>query len=478
MRALSMSSSDRSRRWAVAAVAALCGCGRVAFDDVAPGAGCPTSSPLVTEPASKYVAPVGGSNANPGTLDSPWATIAYALANAPAGEHIVLLDGQYAERLIVAVSNRTIRAKNDGMAIFDGGGTAIPCDIGGSGLTIEGVHCRNGSGVVVNVASQNTVLRRVTADTSPSAMVFRVQNSLDVTLEDVAAWGPATNSFIVVNSTRTTIRRCYARWDGSPDMYSSALVLADGTSDSRIENCVIRATVPYDAVRSVVGINLFSPGARVDRNTIAGTVVSDIPNWAAVVSTGSSRIEGNRFIDTVLMTSGGGLYQRSDADFGVDRLTSVELVGAGAFVLQAHSYEPKDTDFAIGGYVRNSVLALAPEGFYVFDNYVTGFEHAANTLFGLAMPYRGTVAADPSEELFDPAYDKERYGFGAYLIRNDHGTGAEVLYRTENGVLTETPLWPWPLEERILRDAGSSVTYESGGGLWRTLPDELTPDCP
>ena len=47
--------------------------------------------------------------------------------------------------------------------------------------------------------------------------------------------------------------------------------------------------------------------------------------------------------------------------------------------------------------------------------------------------------------------------------------GAEVLYRYENGVLTNKPLWPWPMEDRIYKELGTSVTYASKGGLWKTL---------
>jgi len=35
--------------------------------------------------------------------------------------------------------------------------------------------------------------------------------------------------------------------------------------------------------------------------------------------------------------------------------------------------------------------------------------------------------------------------------------------------LTNKLLWPWPMEERIKNETGYSVTYESGGGLWKTL---------
>jgi len=53
--------------------------------------------------------------------------------------------------------------------------------------------------------------------------------------------------------------------------------------------------------------------------------------------------------------------------------------------------------------------------------------------------------------------------------------GAEVLYCYVDGVLTDEPLWPWPMEDRIFKETqelfgqGISVTWEANGGLWKTL---------
>jgi hypothetical protein len=61
---------------------------------------------------------------------------------------------------------------------------------------------------------------------------------------------------------------------------------------------------------------------------------------------------------------------------------------------------------------------------------------------------------------------------------NGENMGAEVIYQTVNGVLTDEPLWPWPMEDRIIAESGYSVTYseQPGGssasefiGLWKTL---------
>ncbi|MEZ4272840.1 MAG: hypothetical protein R3C68_15815 [Myxococcota bacterium] len=52
---------------------------------------------------------------------------------------------------------------------------------------------------------------------------------------------------------------------------------------------------------------------------------------------------------------------------------------------------------------------------------------------------------------------------------NSTQIGADVRYRYHNGVMTNCPLWPWPMEDRIYAETGLSVTHEQDGGLWRTL---------
>ena len=40
------------------------------------------------------------------------------------------------------------------------------------------------------------------------------------------------------------------------------------------------------------------------------------------------------------------------------------------------------------------------------------------------------------------------------------GPGARLTHRYTDGVLTDVPLWPWPMEERIQREMGISVTKQ------------------
>jgi len=83
----------------------------------------------------------------------------------------------------------------------------------------------------------------------------------------------------------------------------------------------------------------------------------------------------------------------------------------------------------------------------------------------------------------NPNYNTSTYGLGAYLMvptalkgqgQGGADIGASVIYEYANGVLTNTPLWPWPMENRIVAEFGISPTYANDGkghtgGFWNTL---------
>jgi len=48
---------------------------------------------------------------------------------------------------------------------------------------------------------------------------------------------------------------------------------------------------------------------------------------------------------------------------------------------------------------------------------------------------------------------------------NGKDIGANIVYRYENGVLTDVPLWPWPMNDRILQEMNFDVTETFYPGL-------------
>jgi hypothetical protein len=106
--------------------------------------------------------------------------------------------------------------------------------------------------------------------------------------------------------------------------------------------------------------------------------------------------------------------------------------------------------------------------------------HTYNKFYNVGTTYSGLSAGTGESVLGTNPYatNYAAYGNGAYLMvptalqgQGESGAdvGAEVLYEYVDGTLTSTPLWPWPMEDRIYKETGISVTWESKGGLWKTL---------
>jgi hypothetical protein len=50
------------------------------------------------------------------------------------------------------------------------------------------------------------------------------------------------------------------------------------------------------------------------------------------------------------------------------------------------------------------------------------------------------------------------YPYGSRNMTSMEGEGARLTHRYVNGVLTDEPLWPWPMEDRVQAELGISVT--------------------
>ena len=58
----------------------------------------------------------------------------------------------------------------------------------------------------------------------------------------------------------------------------------------------------------------------------------------------------------------------------------------------------------------------------------------------------------------------EQETIGSYNLYTNTGPGATIRYRYQNGVLTSTPLWPWPMKDRIKAALNASSYASSPGG--------------
>ncbi|MGE0869497.1 MAG: hypothetical protein AB7P03_13100 [Kofleriaceae bacterium] len=436
--------------------------------------------------ATYYVAPppTGSDAASGQSPETPWATFAHALPRLTPGDALALLDGTYLEGLDIRISGEpgqpiAIRALNDGGALIDGEVLRVPCKVTGADgalvhdVVVEGLRCANGIQEVVWVnRAERVQLRRITAhDAGPSGnqTVFYFARSANLLLEDLAAWGASIKVYELYEVDTSVLRRCWGRWETSGTYYNTIVSLS-GSSDNIVENCVVTSNPGNVYVTGFI-IGGSTPG---ERNQLLGNVALAGVAQGYGVSSDQANPTSNRLIDSVSIENDVGLFQRSDSDLEVDRATFVKT--GDTMVQLAPNGTPDDIE--MNAVVRNSVLFSAPNGFNVSTSpVIKSFIHHHNNVFGVATPYTNTMA-DATELAIDPGFDEATYGAGTYLLGSpvlaqagELGSrmGAQVIYGYAHGQPTEEPLWPWPMEDRIQREAGTSVTWEAQGGLWRTL---------
>lgn len=405
-----------------------------------------------------------------------------AIRTLGPGDTLVLRDGLYDGCLPLegihgsAEAPITIKAEHDGKAIIDGGGTTIPLQmIHSSFLIIEGLSARNSSQEVVCVYnSHHITVRRVTGAHAGSGNqhIFDIKfGSHHVLIEDCAGWGRGRYIFLAYHARHVTFRRTWARWTDqthfSPAPRSAYGVY--GSSQVTLEN--------------VIGYNTLPPRAETDYFT-AVWQTSDGPatnqihyygcmffnNWEGVWVNDLSQSKETVFTNCYFGNTRRQGSQTTNREHG----DGVRWQVATAGLIQNSTFVQNETGLrTIAGSptVHSSV-------FYQNDQAIAG--DPTHSHIDVWQNGRNGIKEDTTDQHVDPGYDLAKYGQGAYLFipptsplkRTGLGgtdIGANILYCYQDGVLTDRALWPWPMEERIKTETGYSVTWESGGGLWKTL---------
>lgn len=438
-----------------------------------------------SEAAEYYVSPMGSANCGSGCLTGAPCSLATVLTcSVVGGDSVILKDGTYTTSLTVPWSGTsghyiTIKAENDGQAIVSGGSNALRTT-GKNYITIEGIIFQSSTSDVVSIhSSGNIILRRLTArntsDTNGSLFAIW-QNSSNILLEDCIATGTARKAYMALTSSYVTFRRCYARL--TPIGTSPTLMSIYGSPNVIVENCILTKVNS-----STKGIAISSQYAATHNAKILGTVVYGLSSDFPLLITGdiSTNATGISIQDYISIDNqqGGVLHQfGEDVQMLNSTFVNSSMNSSYGYYLTENS-ATAGFDITISSTLKNSH----------FSNYTTGlektnphghvgtFSHTYNNLYGITTDYSGTTA-ETGEIDVNPVYNTATYGKGAYLMvpsvlkgKGEDGAdiGAEILYKYVNGVETSEPLWPWPMEDRIKNETGYSVTYESGGGLWKTL---------
>lgn len=404
-----------------------------------------------------YVCVERGSDGNSGTSSEPWLTFEHAFSQISGGDTIVVKKGIYQEGIgnFVWENNQqlpinnppsgsqgnptTVRSEIDGHAIIDMKGTGNPLWIGNNYINIEGFKFLNGQNSVGAVSGSFVNVRRCAfgnAGTGDVSIISAEGNN--ILFEDCWVWGRG-RAGLTTSGNSIIIRRFVARMDYFDHNHEHTGVLLYGAKDVIVENAIsldfnpspiapaaatmrtgFRSRYGYDAVDhrflGCISLNLPSNDATSYYGFSLGAAEGPlnggkVENCIAynVSRSGFQQANWNSVFETNKLTVGNP-YNGVGFDFDTFTLKNSLSINSNT----------------------NNIPGSGSHNF--FDNSEEGGSNAVSGNSGL---------------LYLPRIDSnELIGSG----ENGENRGAEIIYKYENGVLTNKALWPWPFESRIKED--------------------------
>lgn len=424
--------------------------------------GCASAVELTSFRCSYYAAPTqdhGGEIAEAGAWGSPSSktnsfekpgTVSGFLENASPGETLCLRSGTYRGLLSMLAAPRgkggapgkpiTVRALEDGEAHFDGEHLYRTVAITGSHWLLQGFNAYDSKGGIIGIEGRKTgahdiTVRRVVAWRNPvhtpwqNVMNVDVSFASDVLLEDVGCFGSARKCVQVHRSLRVTARRVWARWDGrSPHTGHNEFAFAPmyRSFDSLAENVLATS-----GGRDESG---YTPPEYAPSLWLIGTDRGPEPDDVARFAPGRDRHDLRlRTLGSIAYSgpnqrfpSSGVLMTRSSMKGSVIRDVAVSVPAHSGRVMMLHDCIAKNGCEWLPGDTRNTATHL--------------------TLIG------------------GPPGDDKKWKIGKWVtddvqkfdtqqpvdIFTPNQGGATICHRTVDGQLTSEPLWPWPMNARIL----------------------------
>ena len=395
-------------------------------------------------PCDAYASPSGSgdgrSEAKPYRVEKFWRS-------AVPGSTLCLLDGTYADAGSMidpptGLSGSpgrpiTIRALHDGKVLIDGKGQWYPIRLlHKDWMIVEGVNaCCSRASVVGLDHSNHNVIRRVAAWDAHDGndTIFGIHYGEHNLLEDVAGWGIARKIYESSQAgDYTTVRRAWGRWEGSH---------------------VIGPKVVYSLAY----------------NNYYMLVENSIGTWS-----------GERMKDSyVLMdyygqpwSRGKSAFENHDVDqpygiFGIDALKNdknahARLLGSIAYVSASDTYRPPRLVFVTNldsVEIADTLAYIEPGSHVTVDTFgLYGLTAATNLRARNITGIGGAGAVIKREWETRNVLEGSSPGvYGANENPFNATRGANLCRRYVDGVLTSDPLWPWPMNQRILE-----ATVQSG----------------
>jgi hypothetical protein len=447
-----------------------------------------------------YAAPGGtGNGASPST---PFRVVDFWAVARP-GVTLCLLDGVYTGRQSMIIpsagmsgtSNQpiTIRALNDGAVTIDGQFAHYPLHLSGNNWWVfEGFNAHSSVEEVVRIrSSSNNIFRRMVAwdahiDANAGVWSLAVNSSNNL-FEDIAGFGTARKVVTFHSgSNDNTMRRGWFRWEGATQGGNYAVSMTYKTYRNTFEN--ILATWSGESLPDSYDCNLGAIVPKTNGRACSARAVvgmdrledATVPKHAHVTLRGSIAYfkAADKIPQSSLGEVGGGLFMSLLSTYGTSSNTYSDVIAVTSpsnvnfnnihalslrrRPLNGPIRESNDTDPVV-----NNILIRATT--------ITGNEPAGSGFTGTGYQLH-------------PDWTVTGHSTGRSLAavqtpwQNTSSTGARLCYRTVDGVTGPTPLWPWPMNDRIKSATAAAGRYTGpctancvGGRAART-PTDVTAD--
>jgi Right handed beta helix region len=430
-----------------------------------------------------YLSPTG-SNTSPGTSTQPWKTWASSLQKLNPGDTLIVKNGTYGSangngypyvtcgngyKNGTASQPITVKAENERMALIKNpGASPFPFYMSGcSYWVVEGLRIEwsDASGItteshVMTIAnSSNVTLRRLIVgkpNRYASGHVIYFEETTNSLIEENEIYSFHRHGILLRNGSTTgnnTVRRNYVNSRGYADIPGG--INTTGIDGSRGDGCMLSYPSNNNIYENNIvedcgyGYGVIAGGDSRNDKFLGNVVGPNIPGLGIVFGYGASFVDAyptdNVVQDAVVIDHRG--LAALDA-YGINnKCINCSFLGTGSRGLSLR--KPSDVPSTPkSSFTCTNCLSVnhAEYGFVVSDiaTWLIEWPGAFNKTSNFSPPASdpnivNEVIADPqlgSCKVFIPSGSPMK-GKG----KNGADIGANVLYRYENGVLTNKPLW-------------------------------------
>jgi hypothetical protein len=404
-------------------------------------------------------------------------TVQTGLRKIEAGDTLWLLDGTYqqASGMILPAQGKsgtsaapiTIRAINDGAVVIDGQFQRRPVTLNGnSWWVLEGFNAKHGTDAVIYVtnASNNNILRRIVAWDAYihyNGAVFSINASDNNLVEDVALFGAGGRTFQAAfgqpaGAPRNIGRRVWARYEGSiSQVFAQAITLNYGNfQGATCENCV--ATYTLESLPE----NYYLTDQRGRQQAPANN------NCHYQRAYGGACPQFNTNY-RLLALDQGGILDAGDG-YGSNGARFFGSLGYIVSVPGNNNVPPGVVSISDQLFTGSHIFAYIDPNF-TQKNRIRGFYKQNPAAAGVISRITSITTLPDAIASGRLAATDDRTGTTSAALTGAQnpwtgGTGAQLCYRWVNESVTTTPLWPWPMNDRIKAATESAGNYFANGG--------------